>query len=332
MRFQHGGPPARIVLLIAVGLAILAGAISYGYSLRFRSNAGDIEMPMCMGRALLQRLEPYAHCQLFHGDGVTPTTANPLTTVLLVLPLLPFPPIVAAAIFVGASTGLLSYALARDGYERLLILLAFPYWQAVQVVQWSPLLFAAALMPALLPLTLAKPHIGAPIVLMRLTWRRSVACCALLGVSLLIYPTWPLAMLNHIGAEGEYVPPLFLLPLGPALGLALLRPRSSRAWLLLLLAMAPQRFFYDLFLLWLIPRTRRQIIVLVILSWACYFAWYFWPAGGATWAIALLYLPCLLMVLRDQDEPQAEEEGVLAMGRQLLQRLRGARGATGVQR
>jgi hypothetical protein len=96
--------------------------------------------------------------------------------------------------------------------------------------------------------------------------------------------------------------------------------------------MAPQRLFYDLLLLWLIPRTRRQVIVLVILSWACYFAWYLWPAGGATWAIALLYLPCLLMVLRDQGEPQAEEEGVFAMWRQLLQRLRGARGATGVHR
>lgn len=327
MRLQHEGPPARIVLLIAVGLAILAGAIAYGYSLSFRPNAGDIGMPLCMGRALLQRQEPYASCQWFHSDGVTRATANPLTTALLVLPLLPFPPVAAAALFVGLSTGLLAYALAREGYGRLLILLAFPYWHALQVVQWSPLLLAAALMPALLPLTLAKPHIGAPIALTRLTWRRCLACCALLGLSLLIYPAWPLVMLNHIGAEGEYLPPLFTLPLGPALGLALLRPRSPRAWLLLLLAMAPQRFFYDQLLLWLIPRTRREIMILVILSWVCYFVWYLWPTGGAMWVIGFLYLPCLLMVLRGQAEPHEEGVGPVAMGRQLLQQLRGLRGA-----
>lgn len=291
-------PPLHLRIAVSLGLALSAALICFVYSTTFRPNAGDIGMPLCMARALLQGGDPYTICRGFQSDGVTPNTANPITTALIVAPLLPLPPILAASIFIGISTGLLGFGLTRTGFSRLLVLGAFPYWQAVQVVQWSPILFATALLPALLPLTLAKPHIGAPIVLTRLTLWRAVSCAAFLGVSLLVMPTWPWRMLGRVGAPGDYQIPLLTLPLGPVLALALLRWRSARARLLLLFALAPQRAFYDVFLLWLIPETPREILSLVILSWGCYFAWYFFPAVEAKhWVLGLIYLPGLAMVL-----------------------------------
>lgn len=299
-------PPLRLRVIVAVGLAMLSAIVCYAYSSAFRPNAGDIAMPLCMARAVIEGDDAYTRCQGFQSDGVTPNTANPITTALIVMPLLVFPPQIAAALFIGLSTGLLSFGLTRGGLERLIVLLAFPYWQAVQVVQWSPMLFATALLPALLPLTLAKPHLGAPIALTRLTLWRAVACAALLGVSLLLVPTWPWRMLGRIGAPGDYQSPILMLPLGPALALALLRWRSPRARLLLLLALVPQRTFYDCFLLWLIPETRRETLVLVVLSWVCYYAWYLAPGiGGAQWVLWLLYLPSLAMVLWSRPEPAA---------------------------
>lgn len=301
MLFASSQPSFRLRVMLAIAIGLIMATIGYIYSVTFRPNAGDIGMPLCMARVILEGGDPYVQCRGFQSDGVTPNTANPVTTAMLVAALLPFPPLIAVAIFLGISTGLLSFGLTRNGFERLLVLSAFPFWQAIQVVQWSPLLFASALLPWLLPVTLAKPHVAAPIAITRLTWRRAIACALFLGLSLLIMPTWPWKMLNSIGAAGDYQIPLLALPLGPVLALALLRWRSPEARLLFLFALVPQRLFYDVFLLWLIPQTRREILLLTILSWLCYFCAFFFPGLlGNQLVLVFLYLPCLLMVLRKQ--------------------------------
>ncbi|GIV96216.1 MAG: hypothetical protein KatS3mg057_0873 [Herpetosiphonaceae bacterium] len=304
----------RSRLLIALAIGLLAGSLCYSYRITFGGGAGDIGMPLCMGRALLNGTNPYVVCQGTHSDGITPTTANPMTTALVVLPLQPFPPSFAAALFFGLSTALLCFGLMRDGKTRLLVLLAYPYWQALQVVQWSPLLFAVALFPWLLPLALAKPHIGAPVILTNLTLRRLLACAAFIGISLIVDPLWPLRLLDRIGAPGDYRIPITVLPFGPILLLALLRWRSPRARFLFLLALVPQRTFYDAFLLWLVPQTRRELLVLGLLSWITYYGWFFTGHSNMEWVLACLYLPALIMVLRDSGRAE-ESPSILQVSR-----------------
>ena len=63
----------------------------------------------------------------------------------------------------------------------------------------------------------------------------------------------------------------------------------------------PQRWFFDAFTLWLIPKSRREILPTVFLSWgAGIWRWYHLPAnftevGRA--AVIFLYLPMLAVVL-----------------------------------
>ena len=75
------------------------------------------------------------------------------------------------ALFWGISSSLLAFGLTRHGYTRLLIFFAYPYWAGILTVQWSPLIAASAFFPLLLPVTMAKPQIGLPVFLTRLSRR-----------------------------------------------------------------------------------------------------------------------------------------------------------------
>jgi hypothetical protein len=132
-------------------------------------------------------------------------------------------------------------------------------------VQWSPIITASAFFPLLLPVTMVKPQIGLPIFLTRVS-RRGLAACVLLGIaSLLVMPSWPVLWMHQFGNYQHFIP-LLVLP-GPLLLLALLRYRERDAWLLFLAAVMPQRYFFDAFILWLIPKSRREIIWTVFFSW-----------------------------------------------------------------
>jgi hypothetical protein len=286
-------------LLIAFAIGIAGFAICYVYQVQHGNSSGDIWVALCAGRALLAHQDSYAVCQSIHADGVTPLTHYPLTTALLLLPLTPLPDALSAAILLGLSSGLLAFGLAREAPWRLLVFLAFPYWDALRWVQWSPLLMAVALFPALLPLTLVKPHIGASVALTRLTLRRALSCLLFAAVSLLIDPTWPWRWIAQTSHYTGFIP-LLIVP-GPLLLLALLRWRDSDARFLLLMAMAPQRVFYDQLLLWLLPRTARQMLTMVGLSWLAYLGAALWPAGSAALAIIFIYGGALALILRRTD-------------------------------
>src|SRR2546429_276923 len=94
--------------------------------------------------------------------------------------------------------------------------------------------------------------------------------------------------------------PLLVLP-GPLLILALWRYRDRDAWLLLLAAIMPQRWFFDAFILWLIPKTRREILFTAFFSWgAGIWRWYQYPHSFSQvgrWAVLVIYLPMFVVVL-----------------------------------
>lgn len=94
--------------------------------------------------------------------------------------------------------------------------------------------------------------------------------------------------------------PLLVLP-GPLLLLALFRYRDRDAHLLLLSAILPQRWFFDTFTLWLIPRSRREIVWTVFFSWGTgIWRWYHLPRSFTEvgrWTVVLIYLPMLIVIL-----------------------------------
>lgn len=286
----------RLVLAALVGLA--AGALCCWWHVRFPSASNDVSWAIRLIPELLAGRDPYGYA-----PSVEPMS-YPLTAGLITLPLAMFPPLLAAGIFFGLSSALLAYGVTRDAqWWRLLVFVSYPYWMALHTVQWSPLLLAVAFIPALLPITLAKPHIGLPIVARWLNRRRALACFVLGGVSLLLLPDWPLRWLAHQAALSRYILPLAALPAGPLILLALLRRRDRRAQYLVLLAAVPQhRWGYETLLLWSLPATPRQAFVVLGSGWlgAMGLLWGTLVGGvgwGSVLGIAAWYLPSMLYIL-----------------------------------
>jgi hypothetical protein len=236
----------------------------------------------------------------------TPLEQYPLPAALPALPLLRIAPEIAAGIFYGVSSALLAFGLTRENYGRLRIFLAFPYWAGFLTAQWPPIIAASAFFPMLLPVTMMKPQVGLPVFLTRLS-RRGLLACLFLGVlSFAVMPQWPLLWFRQTHYYEHFVP-LLIFP-GPLLLLALLRYRDRDAWLLLLASIMPQRWFFDSFTLWLIPRSRREILLTAFLSWgAGVWRWFHQPANFTEvgrLAVIFIYLPMLVVVLLRSAQAQ----------------------------
>jgi hypothetical protein len=277
----------RVAVSIAIGAA--SGLFCWFLMVHFHQGAADFNWALHLAQRLLASQNPYD----------TPLEQYPLTAGLLALPFLRVAPEVAAGLFWGISSFLLAWGLTRKGYTRLFIFLAYPYWAGILTVQWSPIIAASAFFPLLLPVTMAKPQIGLPVFLTHLN-RRGIAACGLLAViSLLAMPSWPLLWVRQLGNYQHFIP-LVILP-GPILLLALVRYRDRDAWLLLLAAVMPQRWFFDNFILWLIPKSRREICATVFVSWAAgIWRWYHFPHSFpqvGRWVVLCFYLPMLAILL-----------------------------------
>jgi hypothetical protein len=277
----------RLTISVLVGLA--TGTFSCFLITRMHQEAGDFRWALHLAQRLVAHQNPYD----------TPLEQYPLPAAFPALPLLRLRPEVAAGVFYGVSSALLALGLTRKNYSRLRIFLAYPFWAGLLTAQWSTLIAASAFFPTLLPATMMKPQVGLPVFLTRLTRRGLLSCIAIGALSLIILPQWPLLWLGQTHYYEHFIP-LIVFP-GPLLWLALFRYRDRDAWLLLLAAMMPQRWFFDAFTLWLIPKTRREILPTVLLSWgAGIYRWYHQPANftevGRV-AVIFLYLPMLAVVL-----------------------------------
>jgi len=289
----------RIAVSAAIGLA--SGVFCWFLMVHFHQDAADFRWALRLARHMFQHQNPYN----------TPLEQYPLTAGFFALPFLPFTPEVAAGLFWGISSALLAFGLTREGYGRLRIFLAYPFWAGILTVQWSPIIAASAFFPLLLPVTMAKPQIGLPVFLTRLSRRGLLACALLAAASLVVMPNWPVLWLRQT-ANYEFFVPLLILP-GPLLLLALFRHRDRDALLLVLTALMPQRWFFDAFILWLIPKSRREIVWTAFLSWgAGIWRWYHYHYTSTQvgrWMVIFLYLPMLVVVLlRPRTEPRPEPQ------------------------
>jgi hypothetical protein len=279
----------RLRILISAVIGVASAVFCWCLLTRLHQGAADLTWAIRAAQHLLAGKNPYD----------TPLEQYPLTAALFGLPLVWLRPEVAAALFYGISSALLALGLTRESYTRLLIFLAYPYWAGMLTAQWAPLIAASAFFPILLPATLAKPQIGLPVALTHLSRRGVLACLVFLLLTLIALPRWPLLWIHQLGYY-EHFTPLLVLP-GPLLILALWRYRHRDAWLLFLAAIMPQRWFFDAFILWLIPKTRREILFTAFFSWgAGIWRWYQYPHSFSQvgrWAVLFIYLPMLVVVL-----------------------------------
>ena len=275
-------------LMVAVAIGIASALVCWWLMMRLHIGAWDFNFSLRAADDIVH------HRDMFRAE-YGASRLYPLTAGLFAVPFLKLPREIAGGLFFGLSSGILAFGLMRQGYTRLLIFLAYPYWASLITVQWTPLITAVGVIPGLLPVTLAKPQTGLPVALTHLTRRAVVLTLAVFVASLAVDPTWPLRWVSHLGGYQGFVP-LLVLP-GPILVFALARRRDPDVHLLLLTALVPQRWFYDGFILWLIPKTRREILATAALSWgAGIWRWFVVPHSMAQvgmWTVLCLYLPML---------------------------------------
>jgi hypothetical protein len=278
--------------VVATAIGVISGMLCWAFLHRFHLGAADFSWAHSAARALLSGRNPYANTPI----GVIP---YPLPAAMVALPFVPFPAEIAGALFFGISSGLLALGLIRQSPERLLIFFAYPYWAALVTAQWIPLVMCAAFFPIAWVACIAKPHIGIPVALTRFSRKGAMAAGLLLFTSLVLRPRWPLEWIAQLHGYQHFVP--FLVVPGPLLALALWKWRERDAQLLILACVLPQRWFYDSFILWLIPKSRREIMVTIPFSWAVgIWRWYHIPntmQQVGLWSVLGFYLPMLAIVL-----------------------------------
>src|SRR5579871_6732 len=292
--------PTRSRMIASIAVGLISGFLCFFFMGRLGQGAGDFTWSLHLAQRLLHRQNPYD----------TPFEQYPITAGFFALPFVKLPREIAAGIFYGISSAVLAFGLAREGYHRLLVFLAYPYWIGLLYVQWSPIIMAAAFFPLLIPLTMAKPQVGLPIFLTRFSLRGCLLCVLVAVASLLLLPRWPLLWLGQLHNYQHFIA-LLVLP-GPLILLALFRYRDRDAMLLLLTACMPQRWFFDVFILWLIPKTRREILITVFFSWcAGIWRWYHLPQSFdqvGRWIVLSIYLPMLTIVLLREKSSKREVE------------------------
>lgn len=289
----------RIFLTLLIGLSVCIGTIYF--SKISGPILGDLRYSLGLAREWLAGNKPY----LPYLNNIDPKAVPyPFTAVLITMPIVWLSNKIAAGFFTGIGAGLLAWLILKNRNPwQMLLLASWPFVNSVIFYQWSPYIVSMFFTPNLLPFLFVKPQIALPFVLTQKPSRIGIIFAGILViVSVALYPLWPLDWIrtlhNYIGA-----PPLFVLPLGPLLFLALIRYREKRSWLLVLMALMPQRMVYDQLGVLLVAENRKQMIFLALCSWISlpvlvyYGGWERIPWGWKNWVLIESYLPALIVLL-----------------------------------
>jgi hypothetical protein len=296
----------RIALTLAIGGT--AALLSWSVWSRPQPQASDLAQLWAGAGALLHHQNPYEAV----GPGRTFNWPYPLlypmTAILALVPLALLPLRWVDPIFVGVGFGLFAYGITmrRLVTPALIALVSLAALMTLQTSQWSLLLTGAALVPGFGWLLVAKPTIGLALFAAFPRWKTAIGCSALLILSVIIWPTWVSDWRATFASAPHVVAPIMRAG-GPLVLLALLKWKRADARLLLGLACVPHTTVpYETIPLFLIPQTWLQASLLWALALLAYVGqWMTGPylsqtaywASGAQWIIALLYLPCLGMIL-----------------------------------
>jgi hypothetical protein len=232
--------------------------------------------------------------------------AYPFTEVLLLAPFSLLRAWLAAALVAALSSGLWAWAVVGNrGYVRASVggaSLAAVF--ALAEGQWSLLLTAAALMPALGWLFAIKPTIGLALFAAYPSRRTVIGVAAFALLATLIYPKWPIDWYRTTRTV-QHLVSIITRPGGFLVLFALLRWREPAARLLVALACVPHTTLpYETLYLFFVPQTWSRAWVLCGLSYLTplllpptdpmtheYVQRY---ADAILWT---MYVPCVLMLL-----------------------------------
>lgn len=270
--------------------------------------ASDFQWPLKAAEYLLQGVNPYHQVPNNYVYPYESPFLYPLPTALVSVPFTFFDPYLAGALFFGIISAILAYAILKDNWQRLPVFFGASYIITSSVAQWSPLLMAAALLPANFRwLAFLKPTSGIISFVYRPTIRAITIYLVLVLITVLILPSWPYDWLMASTSDAGRFLSVVLIPPGFIMLLSVFSINTRQGRTLLTASLVPRHpYWYDGVLLWLIPETLKQSLMLSGLSWAAYFGWRFlsydenagifmsraWP-----WQITLMYIPLLILVL-----------------------------------
>jgi hypothetical protein len=295
-------------IALAAATAITAAIVTWMFWSQPRPQGSDLGQVWAGARALVHGESPY--------DVIGPGRAfdwpfpllYPVTAAVTLMPLAALPMRVVDPVFVGLGFGLFAYAVTRRGLRApaLAALVSLGGLMTLQTSQWSVLLTAAALLPGLGWLLVAKPTIGLALFAAFPRWRTAIACGGFIAFTLILWPDWLFDWRATFAAAPHVVAPVTRWG-GPLLLLALAKWKRADARLLLGLACVPHTTApYETIPLFLIAETWPQAWAVAALGLLAYVGqWASGPyatqqaywASGAQWIVALLYLPCLGLVL-----------------------------------
>jgi hypothetical protein len=284
-------PPSRrqrIAAAVALSVIFATGAVAF--TTRAEAGPSDFSQLWAGARAAVGGTNPYP----LIGPGrpvyfFTPLS-YPLPGVLSVTPLGILPLHLAEFTFVALGFGLTAYLLTARAWYPLLTLASWPAVAAALIVQWPPLLLAAATVPMLAWLTFAKPTVGLAYAFYQPTtaWLKSavIGSACLLTLSFLLVPEWVGAWAANLrevptaDMGGSVLSDLYDLPLRrPAAFVVLLaasRWRRPEARLLLVLTCVPQTMYgHELLpIVALVPRRPFETALLTAGSWLVAIAYF----------------------------------------------------------
>lgn len=292
--------PLALVIGIAAGVLCFRGLTERGYL------ASDFQYPLRAGRALLAGENPYAVIEPIGEYPFESFFTYPIWAAVVAIPFAPFEDRHAGALFLGVSSALLAFVSSRGDCHRLAVFLGAPFFVCASTAQWGPFIMAATLMTAEgRALAFVKPNLGLAAFAYRPSVRTITVVLLATVVSLLLMPQWPAGWLDALlSADARYTAPL-LAPGGFLILLASLRWRTPEGRLLLVSGIIPRHnYWYDGLLIWLVPSTWCQGLLLSALSWVAYLSWARLTTGlpghishpmAWPWQIGFIYLPALAM-------------------------------------
>jgi hypothetical protein len=311
----------RFRMLVAVCIGALAAAYCFS-QMRVLPNAGadDFTWHWLGARALLEGKSPYVEVTAGGKYNLIAPYIYPLTTAIAAIPFSAYlSPAYAATLFIGVSTTLLAWGLTKDGYHRLPLFISLPFAWSASSGQFAPIIAAAALVPAVSWLAPIKPTIGLAALAYRPSKTALIGSAAFVALAFLINPHWVAdwrSSLAHRVSDVYWAPATVFG--GPLLLLAIIKWRRPEARMLFVLALVPQLFlFYDQLLLFLVPKKWYSSALLSAASWtALYVGNRGFGANPSTSDVVtsyaspimlMLFLPCLIMVLRRPNEGDLPE-------------------------